>query len=244
MVKAPNGGPFTLDGTRSYLVGRDEVALIDPGPDMPEHVRALSDAVGQARTVRILLTHRHRDHAGAATELERVLSAEVLGPPSAGFGILNEGESVPTDDGELKAVDTPGHTADHLSFHWPRGQALFVGDLVLGIGATTWVGEYAGCVADYLVSLGRVRKLDPAVVFPGHGPPIRNVASTLDAFEAHRMERLAQVRRAMRENPEMSAEEIAEVIYGGRIPRKVADAARASVEVMVHHLSGELGGES
>jgi glyoxylase-like metal-dependent hydrolase (beta-lactamase superfamily II) len=239
VVRAPNPGPFTLDGTQTYLVGKKDVAVIDPGPDMENHVRALFDAVGAARITRILLTHGHGDHSGAAQELGRSIPARILGPPSAGFEYLVGGQRVPTDEGELEVVETPGHTADHLSFHWPRSGALFVGDLVLGRGNTTWVGEYPGCVSDYLESLERIRKLGPRVLYPGHGPPIEQVASTLDAYGAHRRERVEQVRRCVEEHPGMSPREVAEVIYGRDLPERVARAAGASVEAMIHHLRGE-----
>ena len=236
MLKAPNTGAFTLDGSRAYLVGKKEMALIDPGPNVEEHVRALLDAMGSANTARILLTHAHSDHAGAAKVLAESSQIEVLGPASAGYSTLGEGDTVGTDEGEIQVWETPGHTADHLSFYWPQAEALFVGDLVLGTGTTSWVGEYLGCVGDYLRSLDRIRKAKPDVLYPGHGPPIRDVAARLTVFEAHRLKRLDQVEKARTANPDATPEQIVESVYRGRLPSKMVKAARSSVEAMIYHL--------
>ncbi len=213
------------------------MAVIDPGPNVDEHVRALSRALDGVRDLRILLTHGHGDHAGAARLLAEALKAPVFGPPSTGVLALLDGDVISTDAGVLRTVATPGHTRDHLAFQWPRGEAVFVGDLILGRGATTWLGEYRGCVEDYLASLERIRNLSPTVLYPAHGPPVRDPIETLDRFREHRMDRLRQVREIMQESPGAGVDEILENVYGGRLPKRVLKAARASVEVMVHHLS-------
>jgi glyoxylase-like metal-dependent hydrolase (beta-lactamase superfamily II) len=236
VIRAGNRGPFTLDGTRSYLVGRRNTAVIDPGPNVEEHARALSLALEGAWEIRILLTHAHGDHAGGAGRLADVLGAPVLGPPSAGFTPLRGGERVPTDEGDLFSLATPGHTRDHLAFFWPSGRALFAGDLILGRGATTWLGEYPGCVADYLDSLEKVRDLAPEVIYPAHGSPVRNPPETLEAYRRHRIERLHQVEEVRKANAGASVDEILLAIYGGDLPPRVSVAARQSIQVMLHHL--------
>lgn len=236
MLKAPNAGAFTLDGSRAYLVGKEEVALVDPGPNVDEHIRALLAALDSATTVRVLLTHGHSDHAGAAETLKDSHGIAVYGPASTGSSPLAEGDRITTDLGDLHVWETPGHTTDHLSFYWPEAKAVFVGDLVLGSGNTSWVGEYLGCVADYLNSLKRLREAAPEVLFPGHGPPIRDVANRLGIFEAHRLKRLEQVKRVRDDHPGATPEQIVEAVYRGRLSAKVVKAARASVEVMIHHL--------
>lgn len=237
VVNARNRGPFTLDGTRSFLVGRTQVAVIDPGPDVESHVRALVRSVRGSRQVHILLTHGHGDHAGGARRLAGALEAPVCGPPSAGFAPVAEGDVFSTDAGVLRAVATPGHTRDHLAFHWPAGKAVFVGDLLLGRGATTWLGEYPGCVADYLSSLERIRGLSPTVLYPAHGSPVRNPEEALDRFRTHRMDRLRQVREALQSAPGSGVDEILRAVYGRELPERILKAARASVEVMLHHLA-------
>jgi len=239
-LNARNAGPFTVDGTRTYRVGERRAALIDPGPDVQAHVRAVADWVSDARRVTIVLTHGHPDHAGCARTLADALGAPIHGPsgvPGVDHG-LRDGDEVETDQGPLVAIHTPGHTRDHLCFHWPARRAIFAGDLVLGIGDTTWVAEYPGCVADYLASLERIRALAPEVIYPAHGPPIADVPAALARYEAHRRERIAQVERALGEAPDASTEELLKSVYGPGLPPRVRVAARASLEALIDFVRG------
>lgn len=235
MVRASNPGPFTLDGTRTFLVGRREVAVIDPGPEDPAHRASLVEAVAEARTVVVLVTHAHGDHAGGAAALAQELDAPLRGF-GAGARPLADGESLRTDQGSLVALHTPGHARDHLALHWPRARAAFAGDLVLGEGDTTWVGEYPGSVGDYLASLERLRTLDLEVLYPAHGPPVRDVEGVLGRYESHRRERIAQVEGALREDPGASVEELVGRIYGDQVPQGLREAARRSLQAILHHL--------
>ena len=220
-----------MDGTRTFLIGRHRVVVIDPGPDMEAHVRTLSAALEPAKEVQVLLTHRHGDHAGALPGL--------LETTGASLKEMKEGDRVSTDEGDLVALEIPGHTRDHLGFHWVDAGALFVGDLLLGRGNTTWIGEYLGCIQDYLDSLEKIRAVGAEVIYPGHGPPIISPDRTLDRFRRHRLERLEEVRRAREENLDGSPEDLAGAIYGGEIPEKLKKAARSSVEAALYHLDQE-----
>jgi len=218
--------------------------LVDPGPDMENHIRALSAALKPAREVRILLTHGHSDHAGAAWALAQQTGASLLAWASYQFPegtdvtveMLKEGDRVPTDHGELVALEIPGHTRDHLAFHWVEAGALFVGDLLLGRGKTTWIGEYPGCVEDYLNSLEKVDALGARVLYPSHGPPVTSPASTLELYRRHRLARLEEVRAARLEHPEADPVELATAIYGSEIPPKLVKAAEDSVATALFHL--------
>lgn len=236
VVRAGNRGPFTLDGTRTFLVGRRQVAVIDAGPDVGAHVRALSSALSGASDIRILLTHHHRDHAGGARALARALGASVHGPPSTDSIPLSAGQRITTDEGDLVAMETPGHTRDHLAFHWLDAGALFAGDLLLGRGSTTWLGEYPGCVADYLASLDRVEDLALRVIYPSHGKPIRRVSAVIGAYRRHRLERLQQLAEALEHHPGASPDALLEVVYGRKLPERLSKAAGASIRAMLHHL--------
>jgi glyoxylase-like metal-dependent hydrolase (beta-lactamase superfamily II) len=236
VLKAGNRGPFTLDGTRSFLVGQKQAVVIDPGPDVEEHVRALSSALRGSAEVRILLTHGHSDHAGAATALAEALGAPIYGPPSTPFSPITAGDPIPTDEGDLTPISTPGHTSDHLAFFWSRANILFAGDLLLGRGSTTWLGEYPGCVADYLASLEKVEAMAPVVIYPAHGAPPKKPLETLRKFRNHRMDRLRQLRAVTLEHPGAGLDELVKVIYGGDVPSRLAKAAYSSIEVMLHHL--------
>lgn len=237
-VTAGNAGPFTLDGTRSFRVGTREAAIVDPGPDVESHVRALVAFMGDAEVVRIVVTHCHADHAAAARALARELNADIWGPLEVDGvdHVLEDGDVVPTDAGPLVAVHTPGHTLGHLCFHWRSRRALFAGDLLLGRGSTTWVAEYPGCVADYMRSLERLRTLDLQVVYPAHGPPLEDVTAALDRFEGHRRGRIRQVREALTDHPDASIDELLRVVYRGAIPSGLESAAARSLSALVDHV--------
>lgn len=242
VVTAANPGPFTLDGTRTHIVGRRSVAVIDPGPNSEDHVSAVRSILADATDVTVLVTHDHADHSGAARALAASLDAPVLGSTGHADRHLVEGDSVHTDDGALVTVETPGHSADHVAFHWPRADALFAGDLLLGEGDTTWVGEYSGCVRAYLSSLDRIDELGLSVIYPAHGPPLRDVHGTLLAYREHRRARIEQVRRLLSEHPGASVADLVEAIYGERLPVGLREAAGASVSAMVDHLGGVADG--
>ena len=237
-LNAGNPGPFTLDGTRSYLVGVRQVAVIDPGPEGPAHVRALADAVRDASEVHVVVTHGHRDHAPAAFALADELGVDVWGPEGlqAVDRRLRHGDVLSTDEGDLVTVDTPGHARHHVAFHWPARRALFAGDLLLGRGATTWVGEYSGCVADYLSSLARIRGLGLDVIYPAHGSPLDNPTEAIDRYESHRLDRIRQVEQALREQPGVEEDDLLDLVYGGGVPDGMHEAALLSVRALMEHV--------
>lgn len=236
-INAGNPSAFTLDGTRTYLIGDRQVVVLDPGPEGAEHVRALADAVRDAEEVRVTLTHGHRDHAPAGFALAEALGVELWGPEGL-EGVdrpLRHDDVLPTDAGELVAVETPGHARHHLAFHWPERRALFAGDVLLGRGATTWVGEYPGCVADYLDSLERLRALDLDVIYPAHGPPIEEPGAVIERYREHRLERIRQVEDALREDPEADEDELARRVYGD-VPHAMREAVLRSVRALMQHV--------
>ncbi|MSR20602.1 MAG: MBL fold metallo-hydrolase [Gemmatimonadetes bacterium] len=237
-LNAGNAGPFTLDGTRTYLVGRSAVAVIDPGPASESHLRALTQAVEKATSVTVVVTHGHPDHAPGARSLAASLGTDLWGPAGVD-GVsrpLVDNDVVSTDEGDLIALETPGHARHHIGLHWPARRAFFAGDLVLGKGDTVWVGEYAGCVADYLASLERVRSLDLAIIYPAHGPPLESPEEALDRFVEHRRHRIRQMEALLAEMPGASGEELLEAIYGKQLPEGARKAALRSVEVMKAHV--------
>jgi len=220
------------------LVGARRVAVIDPGPEGLEHVRALAEAVRDADEVQVVLTHGHRDHAPAAFVLAEELGVDVWGPEglAAVDRPLVQGDVLATDEGDLVAIATPGHARHHLAFHWPARRALFAGDLLLGRGATTWVGEYSGCVADYLSSLERIRALELDVIYPAHGPPLDDPLDAIDRYAGHRRERIQQVEEALRDRPETGEGELLEIVYSGGVPVAMREAALLSIRALMEHL--------
>jgi glyoxylase-like metal-dependent hydrolase (beta-lactamase superfamily II) len=217
-------------------VGRERVAVIDPGPNEEAHIQAVSQALGDATQVTLLLTHRHSDHAGAAPALGEILQAPILGMGPGAARPLDEGEVIATDEGDLVVIPTPGHSAGHVAFHWLEEEALFAGDLVLGEGSTTWVGEYPEAVGDYLGALDRIGELGLQVIYPAHGPRLRDPAHTISEYRRHRLDRIREIAVAKDAHPEATAGELAELVYGSKIPKKLKDAARRSAEAILAHL--------
>lgn len=214
---------------------------------MGDHIRALCHALDSASEIRILLTHGHSDHAGGAAALVREAGGALLAPsgyaPPEGSSLsvhpVAEGDRVATDQGDLVVLETPGHSRDHLALHWPDADVVFVGDLLLGRGNTTWVGEYLGCVKDYLASLEIIRELNPSVLYPTHGPPIREPQVVINRFRRHRLERLKQVEETRATHVQADPGELAALIYGGEIPEKLRKAAVSAVEAALYHLDRE-----
>jgi glyoxylase-like metal-dependent hydrolase (beta-lactamase superfamily II) len=228
---APNPSAMTLDGTRTFVIGHERVAVIDPGPAIDEHLDAVADAVGGADAL-ILLTHRHPDHAeGAAPLAARLGGARVVAPG----GDLMDGARFDTDDGTLVAIHTPGHTPDHFSFLHERTAAVFCGDLMAGGLDTTWVGTPEGDLDAYIASLDRLRGLEPRVIHPAHGPSIDDPAATIDAYLRHREARQRQVLAALRTGP-ADVYAIAERVYAGTIPPELRTYAASATEAYLLRL--------
>lgn len=230
-VLAPNAMPMTLDGTRTYVMGRERVVVIDPGPDDAAHLDAVTDAVGDGVCVAVLLTHTHPDHAAGAARLAARLGA----PLRSAAGTLADGDEIGTDAGVLRAVATPGHTPDHTAFHWPESAAVFCGDLMMGGLDTALVAWPEGDLRLYLESLRRIRALRPQVIHPAHGPSFDDPDAAIDAYVAHRADRERQVLDALAGGA-TEVEEIIAHVYGDSLPRDFEDVARGAVRAYVEHL--------
>lgn len=250
-VTAPNPGAMTFTGTRSYLLGGAEVAVIDPGPDDPAHRAALLAALAPgARVAAILVTHAHRDHSEGARALQAATGAPVLGFGPRAFrpemarlvaaGGLGGGEGVDPDfapdrrlgDGEvvagegwrLEALHTPGHLGDHLCFAWPDGGGLFSGDLVMA-WATTLISPPGGDLGEFRTSLRRLQARPETVYFPGHGGPLQNPKHMIAWQLAHRAEREAQICAALAAGSATIPELVA-MVYVDLAPALRSAAAR------------------
>jgi glyoxylase-like metal-dependent hydrolase (beta-lactamase superfamily II) len=184
-ITADNPGPFTLQGTNTWLVGRDPCWIVDPGPLMGAHVeRVLADARDRGGVGGIAVTHDHADHVGAVAAVQEGSGGvPVAAARYAGADIrLVDGD----DFGPLRVVATPGHAPDHLAF--VAGGACFTGDAVLGEGSV-FVWPEPGALSGYLAALERLRALPLNVICPGHGPIVLHPAAKLDEYIAHRLDR-------------------------------------------------------
>ncbi len=209
-VLAHNPGPFTYTGTGTYIVGHGTVAIVDPGPDDPDHVAALLAAVAGETVSHLVVTHTHRDHSPAAPAVKAATGARIvgcaplvlddLGPRAdAGFdatyspdAVLADGDSIGGPGWTLTALHTPGHTSNHLCFALAEERTLFSGDHVMG-WSTTVVAPPDGDMAAYMASLRLLLDRDDMVYYPTHGPAVTEPQRLVRGMIAHRRQREAQI---------------------------------------------------
>ena len=230
-ITAPNPGPFTLDGTRTWLLG--ESAVIDPGPAVPSHVEAVLAALPQLAT--IFITHRHGDHAPAAVPLKSASGARIVAP----VGVLSDddvderirgGEQFAVEGEILEVIATPGHTREHVCFLTSDGE-LFTGDTVLGTG-TTAIFPPDGDISDYLNSLRLLRSHSPKRIHPAHGPDRDDAVELLDEYIRHRLAREAQVFDLVRRGDGATISDLRQAIY----PELVSGVIPAAEAQLLAHL--------
>ena len=232
-VLAHNPSAFTYFGTQTYVIGDDEVAVVDPGPDLPEHLDALERAIAGRPVAAIMCTHTHRDHSPAARPLAEgtgasivgcaPLALETVGPRAdASFDgdyapaqVLVDDDAILVGGEPVTAVATPGHTSNHLCFSY-RG-ALFSGDHVMG-WSTTVVVPPDGDMAAYMQSLDKLRKRDDRIYYPAHGPAVTNPQQYARHLLGHRMQREKQILKLIGEQ----ARDVPDIVasaYPGLDPR-------------------------
>jgi glyoxylase-like metal-dependent hydrolase (beta-lactamase superfamily II) len=200
--RAANPGPFTLSGTNSWIVGTGPAWLVDPGPQLSEHVAALiTELERRGGLGGIALTHDHGDHTEAVAAIRARFPAAPLAAARGQVDCrLGDGDRF----GPLEVVATPGHAPDHLAF--VVGTAGLTGDAVLGQGSV-FIAPDPGALAGYLEGLAKLRRRELTILLPGHGPPVQDPAAKLDEYVAHRLERerrlLAGIAAGARTVPEM-----------------------------------------
>lgn len=235
-VLAANPSAFTFTGTQSYLVGgADGVAVIDPGPDEPEHLRALLAAIGGAPVLAIACTHTHRDHSPAATPLAELTGAPVIGCAAlvlddhgpradAAFDdtykpdrVLANGDNIEGPGWTLTAVATPGHTSNHVCFALEgigsESGALFTGDHVMG-WSTTVVAPPDGDMAAYMASLDKLHGRDDRVYYPAHGPQVDKPRQLVRGMIGHRRQRERQILKLLGERAQPITEMVPRMYKG------------------------------
>lgn len=233
LVRADNPGPFTLEGTNTWLVGRDPCWIVDPGPQLPAHIERVVVAAGERGGIGgVALTHGHADHTGALALL-RARAGEV---PVAASGF--EGASVRLSDGDtcgpLTVIATPGHSPDHVAFQ--AGGALFSGDAVLGRGSV-FVYPDPGALRGYLTALDRLLDLDLDLICPGHGPVVIEPRVKLEQYRAHRLDRERRLLEAL-DRGLRSADELLDHAWSDA-PPQLRGAAAVTLAAHVDKLSEE-----
>ncbi len=211
-IVARNPSVFTLHGTGTYVVGRGKVAVIDPGPALPEHLGAIAKELAGETITHIVVTHTHIDHSPLARPLQEICGAPIYGFGPHGAGryepeakveeggdfafapdmVMRHGDVIASARWTLEAVHTPGHTSNHVCFALREENALFSGDHVMG-WSTSVISPPDGDLRAYINSLDLLLRRDDAVYWPTHGAPIREPRPFVKAFVAHRREREAQI---------------------------------------------------
>jgi glyoxylase-like metal-dependent hydrolase (beta-lactamase superfamily II) len=253
-VVANNPSPFTFKGTGTYLIGTDDIAVIDPGPLSEDHLEALLEAVGGAKVSQILVTHTHIDHSPLAAPLRAKTGAPILGfGPHPRHGTegelggdadftpdrrLADGEIVAGRGWTLEAIHTPGHASNHLCFALREEAAIFTGDHIMG-WSTTVVSPPDGDMTLYMASLDKLRYRAEKLYIPCHGPAIADGPAFARNLLGHRRQREAQILRQLEAGP-ATVPALVERIYRGLDPRLTGAAGRS---VTAHLIKLEADGK-
>lgn len=251
-VCAGNAGPFTFKGTVSYIVGRGNVAIIDPGPDDLQHIEALLGAVRGETVTHIILTHTHRDHSPAAAPIRATTGASTYGegphrvsrplhigeinPLDAAGDTdfhpdhkLSDGDVIEGDGWTLEAVTTPGHCANHMAYALKETNSLFSGDHVMG-WSTSIVAPPDGAMSDYMTSLYKLGKRSEELYFPGHGNIIREAPRFVQSYIRHRQGREESILHRLAKGA-TDIPTLVRAIYIGIDPRLIG---AAGLSVLAH----------
>jgi glyoxylase-like metal-dependent hydrolase (beta-lactamase superfamily II) len=251
-VLCNNPSPFTYKGTVSYIIGRGQVAIVDPGPLDAAHSKALLDAVRGETVTHIFVTHTHRDHSPGVPAIKAATGALVLAEgPHRASRALNVGEAPRLDasndtdfrpdralaDGEvvtgngftIEAVTTPGHTANHMAFAFKEANLLFSGDHVMA-WSTPVVAPPDGAMSDYMASLAKLAKRPEPIYLPGHGAMVRDAPNFVQHYIRHRQGREASILHRLAKG-EADIPTIVRAVYIGLDPRLVR---AAGLSVLAH----------
>ena len=250
-IIAPNPSPMTFWGTNTYILGTNELAIIDPGPAVQSHFDAIMSSLNKNQSItHILITHSHIDHSPLAKQLSERTSAPILafGESSAGKsaimtnlknldggeGIdydfkpdvtLNDNQILKNKEWCIKSLHTPGHMGNHLCFSWEGENILFSGDLVMG-WATSMVSPPDGDLTDFMNSIKSLQLRSPdKLFFPGHGAPIENPSLRLQELYEHRKKREGEILSAL-ETGLATISEITESVYADLDKRLIIAAKR------------------
>jgi glyoxylase-like metal-dependent hydrolase (beta-lactamase superfamily II) len=252
-ICAENPNAFTFKGTGTYIVGRGEVAVIDPGPLIDAHVEALLAAVKGETVTHILITHTHNDHSPAAAPLKAATGAKTYayGPHGAGKkhdGVdveeggdmdfrpdvtLKDGDTIKGKGWTVDALYTPGHTSNHVCFALREEKALFSGDHVMG-WSTTVIAPPDGDMAQYFASLEKLATRDDKLFYPTHGNPIPNPQAFVRTLIEHRHARERQIEACLKRGL-TRIQDMVPVIYS-EVDSKLHPAASMSVLAHLQHM--------
>ncbi|KAL3097179.1 hypothetical protein niasHT_030174 [Heterodera trifolii] len=245
-ILGKNPGPFTLQGTNTYLLGTGKKKiLIDTGEaNVADYLQNLATALGNENQITtIIATHWHHDHIGGITgilrrfpdnnnEKIRLMKCQRFDGKSEStenaFEFVENGQQIEVEGATLRIIFTPGHTSDHISLWLEEEKALFSGDCVLGEGSAVFEN-----LTEYLRSLRKLLELDPVRIYPGHGPVIDNPREKVNEYIEHRLQREKEILKTIREEQPVSAIRIASMLYPNILPTR----RMGSLFNVRHHLA-------
>ena len=220
-IVAPNPGVMTGAGTNTYLLGDEQVAVLDPGPAIPEHIEAILEA-GDGRIKWIVCTHTHPDHSPAWKAIHEATGAEVLGALPADdmfqddtFKPTHElvhDEVLCTDEFTLRAVHTPGHVSNHFCFLLEEEHMLFAGDHIMN-GSTVVIVPPSGDMKAYIESLQLLLRYDLHLIAPGHGEVMEDSKAIVEWLVNHRLKREAKVIKGLQQTGRTDLDHLVKVVY-------------------------------
>lgn len=236
-ITAKNRGPMTYEGTNTYLIGRENLAIIDPGPLDHEHLEVILRALDGRPLSHIFVSHTHKDHSPLASELKSRTGATIYAEgPHRASRALQLGEKNPLEessdldflpdveladrqvidggDWQIQAVHTPGHTANHCAFAYIERQTLFSADHVMA-WSTSFVGPPDGSMSDYMASLDKLIEREDRHILPGHGPEVIAPKKFLLGLKNHRKARERAILGAITNNSSLHIPQIVDIVYLG-----------------------------
>lgn len=229
-IIAPNPSMMTGPGTNTYLVGIDEVAVIDPGPDNKKHIDAIIGASMKERVKWILLTHTHPDHAPGAMRLAKATGAKIVAFKKDAVVTpdmtLGDGGVIEGTEWGLEAIHTPGHASNHLCFFLEEERVLLTGDHIMG-GSTVVISPPDGDMAAYISSLQRLEKRRISRICPGHGDVIEEPKVVIAEYLKHRLMRERQILKQVGAGPARISEIVAKIY--SEVPEALHIVAAQSV---------------
>ncbi len=245
-ITAGNSSVFTGPGTNTYLVGKEEITVIDPGPAMPEHIENIAKACGDD-IKQILVTHTHPDHSPGAKLLHQRTAAPVMGMYALhkqtqdktfkANKVLEDGDEIREIEYTLKAIHTPGHASNHLCYLLEEEKMIFTGDHIME-GSTVVIGPPDGNMKHYIDSLEKLKQFDISLIAPGHGNLMKDPKSVVDWIVSHRMFREKKVIDALTEFSKADLDQLVEKVYDD-VDERLHVIARASLLAHLNKLIEE-----
>jgi len=246
-ITANNGGVFTGNGTNTYLIGNDDITLIDPGPNDADHIDKIL-TLGGDKIKRILVTHTHTDHSPAALPISKKLNIPMFGrlvdrdsewedETFVPDTVLSHGDTISTNEYTLETIHTPGHASNHLCFYLKDQKCLLTGDHIMD-GSTVVIAPPDGNMTEYIESLKLLESYDIDYFAPGHGEFMLEPSKTIQSIIRHRLSRESKVLRCIENNKDQDIDELLLSVYDD-VPDILHPIARMSLLAHLIKLEGD-----